>query len=271
MKELFDIASARCSQLITRSYSTSFSIGIYLLDKRFRASIYAIYGFVRCADEIVDSFQGYDKEKLLNRFRSDTYDAIHEKISLNPILNSFQHAVHQHEIDMELIDTFLDSMSMDLTERSYDKDIYDHYILGSAEVVGLMCLKVFTENSEKRYHHLREYAMKLGSAFQKINFLRDLKNDYQLLGRTYFPNVDLQSFTSEDKQKIESEIEEELRVARNGIIQLPAGARLGVYVAYMYYLSLFRKIANATPPQLLTESAYRVNKCRWRSLCCMIL
>ncbi|MBK9731627.1 MAG: squalene/phytoene synthase family protein [Chitinophagaceae bacterium] len=251
MKDLFDKASAKCSKMITGLYSTSFSIGIHLLDKRFRAPIYGIYGFVRCADEIVDSFHGYDRDKLLQRFRSATYEAIEDGISLNPVLNSFQAAVHQYDIDRDLIDKFLDSMAMDLTEQVYNRYNYDEYILGSAEVVGLMCLKVFTENNVEKYNHLYPFARRLGAAFQKVNFLRDLKSDYEIRGRTYFPNVNVQRFRQEDKHDIESEIEEDFRVAREGIMQLPHGARLGVHVAYAYYLKLFKKITSASASDLM--------------------
>ena len=194
MKALFDSVSIRASRMTTKAYSTSFSLGILGLDKIYRDPIYAIYGFVRFADEIVDSFEGYSQKELLDRFWKDTYLALDEKISLNPILNSFQQVVSAFDIDRELIETFLKSMEMDLYKNDYDEAGYKAYILGSAEVVGLMCLKVFVDGDEKRYQELKKPAMQLGSAFQKINFLRDLNADYHSLGRTYFPGVDLNEF-----------------------------------------------------------------------------
>lgn len=253
MKSLFDNVSAECSKITTRAYSTSFSTGIYFLNRRLHRPIYAIYGFVRFADEIVDSFHGYDKEYLLAKFANDTYDAIANKISLNPILNSFQEAVHEYDIDIELIDTFLESMEMDVEKGEFDKAKYNKYILGSAEVVGLMCLHVFTEGDKEKYGQLKEAAMKLGSAFQKVNFLRDVKQDYEELGRTYFPGVNLEKLSVEEKQKIEMEIEEEFRAALDGIKQLPVGSRGGVYLAYYYYRNLFNKIKNVSPKRIMTE------------------
>ena len=252
-KQLFDQVSIQCSKLTTRSYSTSFSMGIKFLHKRFHNPIYAIYGFVRFADEIVDTFHAYDKAELLTRFRKETYQALDEKISLNPILNSFQKTVHEYSIHRELIDTFLDSMEMDLHKTGYDKAGYDRYILGSAEVVGLMCLKVFTENNHELYRHLETYAMKLGSAFQKINFLRDLQSDYQELGRVYFPGVDLRSFDSQTKASIEKDIEEDFARGFEGIKQLPRDARFGVYVAYVYYYRLFCKIKAMPAHRVMNE------------------
>jgi len=258
MKELFDSVSAMCSKITTRSYSTSFSLGIKLLAKRLRQPVYAIYGFVRLADEIVDSFHDYDKAKLLEKFRSETYEAIEAGISLNPILNSFQHAVKKYNISRELVDTFLDSMEMDLEQHFYTRKLYEKYIYGSAEAVGLMCLKVFCEGNEQLFNTLKEPAMKLGSAFQKINFLRDIKTDNEQLGRVYFPGVDLKNFTGADKRLIEMEIEAELKVALQGIKQLPIGARKGVYLAYHYYLVLFRKIENSSPVTIFS-TRIRVN------------
>lgn len=253
MKALFDKVSARCSRITTEAYSTSFSLGIRLLAKKFHAPIYAIYGFVRFADEIVDSFHDYPKSDLLKDFRQQTYAAIAGGISLNPILNSFQATVHTYNIEMELINTFLDSMEMDLQQQCYSRSLYEQYILGSAEVVGLMCLRVFTAGDNKQYTALQYPAMKLGAAFQKINFLRDVKADSQELGRLYFPGVNLDHFTEADKQQIEKEIGADLKQAIDGIRRLPAGARKGVYLAYAYYLVLFNKIKNLPPQKIMTE------------------
>ncbi|MBX2925690.1 MAG: phytoene/squalene synthase family protein [Chitinophagaceae bacterium] len=253
MKELFDIVSAKCSKITTRQYSTSFSLGIQFLSPRFRPAIYGIYGFVRFADEIVDSFHHYDKAGLLNKFRKETYEAIDAGISLNPILNSFQHVVNQYGIERDLIGVFLDSMEMDLQKHFYSRKLYEKYIFGSAEAVGLMCLKVFCEGDEKLYGSLKYPAMKLGSAFQKINFLRDVKADNEELGRTYFPGIDLRNFSTEDKMKIENEISDELQEALSGIRQLPLSSRRGVYLAYKYYLALFKKIRNVPPQKILSE------------------
>jgi 15-cis-phytoene synthase len=253
MKELFDKVSLRCSRLTTLAYSTSFSIGIRCLDKKIQDPIYAIYGFVRFADEIVDTFHSYDKEKLLNQFRRDTHIAIEEKISLNPILNSFQATVNKFQIDLSLIDQFLKSMEMDLHKQAYDEATFKEYVLGSAEVVGLMCLKVFCNGDQKMYQDLKPYAMSLGSAFQKINFLRDLKADYIGMGRVYFPGIEMQMFNDTTKCLIEESINTDFEHAYLGIKQLPKRARFGVYVAYVYYLALFRKIKN-TPSHLVMES-----------------
>ncbi len=253
MKSLFDEVSAKCSKLTTTSYSTSFSLGIYFLNHRLRNPIYAIYGFVRFADEIVDSFEGYDKKYLLEKFKTDTYEAIYKGISLNPILNSFQQVVNQYKINHDLIDTFLYSMEMDLEKTNYSKDKYEQYILGSAEVVGLMCLHVFTEGNKIMYEELKPYSMKLGAAFQKINFLRDLKADYQDLGRSYFPNIDITKFTTHAKKEIENEIQIDFNEALIGIKKLPASSRGGVYLAYVYYYSLFKKIKTVPAHKVLTE------------------
>ena len=254
MKQLFDKVSRKCSKLTTNAYSTSFSLGIRFLHKKFHDPIYAIYGFVRFADEIVDTFHDFDKEDLLNRFKEDTYRAIDEKISLNPILNSFQEAVHAYKIDRHLIDTFLKSMEMDLYKTDYmSEEELKQYVLGSAEVVGLMCLKVFCEGNQKRYKELEYYAMQLGSAFQKINFLRDISQDYEALGRTYFPGVDISQLDEQSKQLLEKEIADEFKQGYEGIKMLPKGARFGVYVAYVYYHSLFRKIQNIPSEGILEE------------------
>ncbi|MCB0803171.1 MAG: phytoene/squalene synthase family protein [Flavobacteriales bacterium] len=253
MKALFDEVSAKCSKLTTRSYSTSFSLGIYLLDSSIRKPIYGIYGFVRLADEIVDSFHGFDKSTLLDRLKMETYRAIDERISLNPILNSFQEAVNQYQIEHELIETFLNSMEMDLDKNSYNQLGYEKYILGSAEVVGLMCLRVFTYGNDDLFKQLKPAAQKLGSAFQKINFLRDVQADFKQLGRTYFPDVEMEAFSNEDKFKIEKEIELEFQEALVGIKQLPTSSRLGVYVAYVYYLQLLKRIKNLPANRMMEE------------------
>jgi 15-cis-phytoene synthase len=253
MKATFDNVSIACSRLTTKSYSTSFSLGIYFLHKSMRDPIYAIYGFVRFADEIVDSFEGYNKAYLLDKFKRDTYEAIEHRISLNPILNAFQKSVHDNNINLTLIETFLKSMEMDLEDVHYTRENYEQYILGSAEVVGLMCLHVFTSGNLEMYEELKPYAMKLGSAFQKVNFLRDLKDDYHILGRCYFPNIDLTNFNNDSKQMIEKEIEEEFKEALIGIRKLPAAAKGGVYLAYVYYTSLFKKIKSVPAERVFTE------------------
>lgn len=253
MKSLFDTVSLQCSKITTRAYSTSFSLGIYFLENRLRNPIYSIYGFVRFADEIVDSFAEYDKKYLLEKFKQDTYDAIDNRISLNPILNSFQNVVHKCHIGHDLIETFLQSMEMDLLKKDYSQEKYQEYILGSAEVVGLMCLRVFTDGNQTMYEELKPYAMKLGSAFQKVNFLRDIKDDYRVLGRTYFPAVDMARFSSNTKREIENEIERDFKEALTGIKKLPASSRGGVYLAYVYYNSLFKKIKSVPADRVLIE------------------
>jgi phytoene/squalene synthetase len=253
MKQIFDDISQEMSALTTKRYSTSFSLGISFLSKDLHKPIYSIYGFVRFADEIVDSFHGFDKETLLTEFKVETYKAIAQGISLNPILNSFQWAVNKYQIPLDLIETFLNSMEMDLDKHAYDKATYEQYILGSAEVVGLMCLKVFVNGNEAEYERLKPSAMKLGSAFQKINFLRDLKADYQELGRTYFPGIDMQEFNATVKKEIEADIEIDFRAGYEGILQLPKEARFGVYMAYKYYFKLFKKIKTKSADSILTE------------------
>ena len=243
MKSKFDNLSQKCSELTTKSYSTSFSFGIKMLSKKFHAPIYSIYGFVRFADEIVDGFHGYNKSKILNQFEKNCFDSIEEQVSMNPILNSFQNVVNKYKIDHVLIQQFIHSMKMDLEENKiYDQKEYEKYILGSAEVVGLMCLKVFVEGDENLYNKLYPYAKSLGSAFQKINFLRDIRADYKDLGRTYFPNIDLNNFTISQKKEIESDIKKDFDRGYLGIKMLPEGSKLGVFVAYLYYLNLFKKI-----------------------------
>lgn len=253
MKKAFDSLSHEMSSLTTRKYSTSFSKGITFLHRELHRPVYAIYGFVRFADEIVDSFHGFDKAALLADFKKETFKAIDRRISLNPILNSFQWAVNNYKIPLELVETFLRSMEMDLEHKSYDKTRYDTYILGSAEVVGLMCLRVFVRGNEAEYERLKAPAMKLGSAFQKINFLRDLKADYQELGRTYFPGIDLKEFSTRVKKEIEADIEADFAAGYKGIKLLPRDARFGVYVAYIYYFKLFQKIKNSKPEVILNE------------------
>jgi len=245
--------SRKSSKMTTVMYSTSFSLGIRFFSKRFHDPIYGIYGFVRFADEIVDSFHGYDKQKLLNRFKQDTYDAIEEKISLNPILNNFQYVVNTYKIERELIDLFLRSMEMDLEKVEYDQKKYEEYILGSAEVVGLMCLRVFCEGNGPKYDDLKPSAMRLGSAFQKINFLRDLKADFKDLGRSYFPGIDLRNWDDITKAAIEADIEKDFADGLSGIRKLPNGARFGVYVAYVYFHELLLKIRRVKADKLLNE------------------
>jgi phytoene/squalene synthetase len=257
MMNLFNEVCLECSKLITNRYSTSFSMGIRVFDKRFRAPIYAVYGFVRFADEIVDTFHDAPKEQLLSRFREDTYKAIEEGISLNPVLHAFQMTVHKYKIERELIDAFLDSMEMDLYFERYEDGLYKKYIYGSAEVVGLMCLRVFCEGDDQLYQQLKAPAQSLGSAFQKINFLRDMKSDFDERGRVYFPGVDYTQFTNDDKIEIEEDISRDFSDAYKGIVQLPAGARFGVYLAYIYYTKLFQKIKNA-PANRVTQERIRV-------------
>ncbi|HAD97231.1 MAG TPA: phytoene synthase [Cryomorphaceae bacterium] len=257
MKALFDKVSQRTSKMVTTSYSTSFSLGIFFLDRTLHQHIYAIYGFVRFADEVVDTFHEHDKKWLLDNFREQTYDAIERGISLNPVLNSFQATVNEFNIDRNLIDTFLKSMEMDINPREYDSRSYDEYILGSAEVVGLMCLKVFCYGDQKQYEALSPEAMKLGSAFQKINFLRDLNADYYHLGRIYFPGVEIDEFNDTVKSEIEADIEKDFRKGYEGILKLPKKARFGVYIAYVYYYALFQKI-KATPAQVILQKRVRI-------------
>ena len=265
MKLLFDNLSTQISKKTTQAYSTSFSWGIYLLSPRLRNSIYSIYGFVRLADEIVDSFAGYDQKCLLAKLKEETYQSIEDKISLNPILNSFQHVVNEYQIDPSLIETFLKSMEMDLEKVDYTDEKYQQYILGSAEVVGLMCLHVFTEGNANKYEELKPFAMKLGAAFQKVNFLRDMKDDYQILGRTYFPNVDMSAFDRQTKKQIEEEIEQDFKIALAGIQQLPATSKGGVYLAYIYYKSLFKKIKRL-PAHTILQERVRINNGKKLSL-----
>jgi phytoene/squalene synthetase len=258
MKSLFDTVSFQCSKEVTSTYSTSFYFTSRLLASSIRGDIFNIYGFVRFADEIVDSFHGYKKEYLLDKFEKDVFEAIEQKISLNPILNSFQHTVNKYEIDLKLIQAFLNSMRMDLHKKNYLlQSEYVQYIYGSADVVGLMCLTVFVNGDKRKYEALKDSAMRLGSAFQKVNFLRDLKDDTQDLNRSYFPGVDFNQFDHADKDKIIKEIEEDFRIAYEGIVQLPKEARLGVYTAYIFYRSLLNKLKK-TNIHAIMESRVRI-------------
>jgi len=253
MIDLYHKISVDASKNVTQLYSTSFSMGIKLLDKNIHDAIFSIYGFVRLADEIVDTFHDYPKSEMLQEFKEDTYKALDRKISVNPILHAFQMVVNKYSIDRDLIDKFLLSMEQDLNDIQYSSDGYKEYIVGSAEVVGLMCLKVFVNGDNDLYFNLEEPARKLGAAFQKINFLRDVKADYQELGRTYFPGVDLEKFTPDEKLKIEEDIQDDFECALEGIIKLPSSSRLGVYVAYRYYFSLFKKIKKVSSDRLMEE------------------
>ena len=253
MIELYHKISVDASKNITQLYSTSFSMGIKLLDKNIHDAIFSIYGFVRLADEIVDTFHDYPKSEMLQEFKEETYKALDRKISVNPILHAFQMVVNKYSIDKDLIDKFLLSMEQDLNDIQYSSAGYKEYIVGSAEVVGLMCLKVFVNGDNDLYFKLEEPARKLGAAFQKINFLRDVKADYQELGRTYFPGVDLEKFTPDEKLKIEEDIQDDFECALEGIIKLPSSSKLGVYVAYRYYFSLFKKIKKVSSDRLMEE------------------
>ncbi|MDH3322930.1 MAG: phytoene/squalene synthase family protein [Flavobacteriaceae bacterium] len=258
MKQLFDDVSIDCSKLVTKAYSTSFSMAVKMLAPSIRNPIYSIYGFVRFADEIVDSFHDYDKEKLIDAFEKDYYKAYDDGISLNPILNSFQLTVKKYGIDDALIQAFLTSMKQDLYKNHYTKAEYDHYIYGSADAVGLMCLKVFVNGDKLKYQELKASAERLGSAFQKVNFLRDLKDDMNLLDRSYFPDVNMSNLDAVAKEKIIEEIEEDFRQAYKGIKKLPKEAKFGVYTAYVYYRRLLFKLKR-TPSNKIMNSRVRVS------------
>ena len=259
MKQLFDDVSFKCSKLVTKSYSTSFSLAVNMLSPNIRDAIYSIYGFVRFADEIVDSFHDFDKERLINEFEVEYYKAMDYGISLNPILNSFQKTVKQYNISDDLVQSFLKSMKLDLVKSDYHtKEEYDAYIYGSADVVGLMCLKVFVGGNVQKYEQLKEEAMRLGSAFQKVNFLRDLKDDNLVLNRDYFPGVNLNSFDENSKKMIIDEIEEDFRIAYQGIVKLPMEAKFGVYTAFVYYKKLLKKLEN-TPYHKIGTARIRVS------------
>lgn len=259
MKKIFDDMSEKCSVVVTRSYSTSFYSAVNMLGKSIRQDIHNVYGFVRLADEIVDSFHGYDKTYLLDKFEKDYYESLEQKISLNPVLNAFQKTIHKYNIDLSLVDAFLKSMRMDLNKKDYfSREDYERYIYGSADVVGLMCLKIFVEGNEDEYQRLKRSAMKLGSAFQKVNFLRDFKSDIELLERSYFPNVNLQELDYQSKEDIINEIKLDFEKAYQGIIQLPKSSKKGVYTAYVFYKRLLKKLDN-TPHEQILESRIRVN------------
>lgn len=260
MKKIFDEVSYSCSKLVTQKYSTSFSLATRMLSPKIRVAIYNIYGFVRFADEIVDSFHKYNKEELLNRFENDYYLSKKEGISLNPILNSFVHTVNMYSISDDLVQAFLKSMRADLYKTEYTtEEEYKEYIYGSADVVGLMCLKVFVNGNDKRYNELKGAAMRLGSAFQKVNFLRDLKDDYEVLNRSYFPNINLEKLNDSSKELIIKEIEEDFEYAfKNGILKLPVEAKFGVFIAYRYYKKLLKKL-KATPSSKIMDTRIRIS------------
>jgi phytoene/squalene synthetase len=252
-RELYRSTTYECSKLITERYSTSFTLGIKTLHKKYHDPIYAIYGFVRYADEIVDTFHEHDKARLLRKFKDDTYQAITDGISFNPVLHAFQDVVNRYKIEHPLIEAFLYSMELDLNQVDYNQEGYQEYIYGSAEVVGLMCLRVFCEGDEEYYQKLKEPARSLGAAFQKVNFLRDIKSDYDDRGRVYFPGVDFNAFTEKEKENIEADIAKDFQHALEGIKRLPKGARLGVYLAYIYYTKLFNKIKHLPTSRIKTE------------------
>jgi phytoene/squalene synthetase len=259
MKKTFDDLSELCSKSTTKSYSTSFYSAVNMLDESIRQDVHNVYGFVRLADEIVDSFEGYDKTYLLDKFENDFHESINQKISLNPILNAFQKTIFKYNIDLKLVDAFLKSMRMDLDKKEYfSREEYERYIYGSADVVGLMCLKIFVNGNENDYIKLKPSAMKLGSAFQKVNFLRDFKSDIELLERSYFPNVNLKELDYKSKQDIINEIKVDFQLAYEGIIQLPKSSKRGVYTAYVYYQRLLKKL-DETHYENILESRIRVN------------
>lgn len=258
MENLFNKVSVDCSKLVTKSYSTSFTLAVKMLAPSIRDAIYSIYGFVRFADEIVDTFHEFDKAELLEKFEKDYYLALGEGISLNPILNAFQRTVKKYDIDDELIQSFLTSMKWDLTKTDYNKTEFEQYIYGSADVVGLMCLKVFVNGDREKYEELKEPAMLLGSAFQKVNFLRDLKNDIELLQRSYFPNIHFKHLDQASKNRIIEEIEGEFKSAYKGVLRLPKTARFGVYTAYIYYKTLLNKLKK-TPSEQILNTRIRIS------------
>lgn len=259
MKRIFDLVSYKCSETVTKNYSTSFSLATKMLHSSIRSDIYNIYGFVRFADEIVDTFHDYDKPYLFNKFETDLNEALSQKISLNPILNAFQHSFHKYEIPYELVAAFMKSMRMDLHKTVYKTDEeYKEYIYGSADVVGLMCLKVFVTGNNEAYTNLKQSAMALGSAFQKVNFLRDLKDDFEGLNRTYFPNTNLKALDEASKRRIVDEIKADFALGYSGIQNLPHTAKFGVYTAYKYYFKLLQKLQK-TPPLEIQNTRIRVN------------
>ncbi|RIV17697.1 phytoene/squalene synthase family protein [Fibrisoma montanum] len=251
--DLFHSTAIGCSRLITQAYSTSFSIGVRLLNSQYRGAIYAIYGYVRLADELVDTFHQFDKAELFRQLSQETAQALQDGLSLNPVIHAFVQAVRRYRIDPALLDAFLNSMEMDLTVQTYQVSQYQQYVYGSAEVVGLMCLRVFCDGDDTLYFQLREPARRLGAAFQKVNFLRDIASDLHDRGRLYFPGVDFIQFKAADKQRIEAEITQDFAAALPGIVRLPRGVRLGVYVAYRYYLDLFAQLRRHAPTAILTQ------------------
>lgn len=259
--ELYQKNNLDCSRITTRNYSTSFSLGVRMLGSRYREGIYSIYGFVRYADEIVDTFFDQDQRVIFEEFRQETYKAIDRRFSINPIIDSFQNAVHKYNIDMELIEAFLLSMEMDLTNDVYSSELLKKYIYGSAEVVGLMCLRVFYANEPEKYDQLVEPARKLGSAFQKVNFLRDAHDDFEEKGRIYFKDIDFSNFTEETKKQLEDEIDRDFMESMEGIRQLKKQVRLGVYLAFSYYINLLKEIKKARPDEIL-KKRYRITNTR---------
>ena len=259
--DLYTKNALQVSKLTTRNYSTSFSMGVSLLDKPLRFPIYAIYGFVRVADEIVDTFHDKDKQRLLERFREDTFKAIKDGISTNPILQSFQWVVNSYSIDHDLIHAFLDSMEMDLTDTEHDEASFKKYVYGSAEVIGIMCLRIFFKDSDEDYEKMIYPARKLGEAFQKVNFLRDIRSDYHDRGRFYFPEVNLERFDNASKRIVEQDIESDFKEAYDGIKNLNKGSKLGVLISYSYYLKLFRKIKRTDAKKILSKR-YRISNFR---------
>lgn len=253
MKEIFDEVSYSCSEKVTKTYSTSFSLATKLLSENIRKDIYNIYGFVRLADEIVDSFHNYNKEVLFNDFSVDLEKALLNKIHLNPILNSFQHTFHKYKIDKELVESFMKSMRMDLIKKKYSVEEYKEYIYGSADVVGLMCLKVFVQGDNSLYNKLKNNAMKLGSAFQKVNFLRDLKADKEDLNRTYFPNTKFEKLNESEKNEIIIDIEDDFKKGLQGIKELPIEAKFGVFMAYRYYNQLLNKLKKTPATEIINR------------------
>jgi len=253
MKEIFDKSSYQCSKIITRNYSTSFSLGINLFSPKIKPAIYAIYGFVRCADEIVDTFEGYPQATLLSEFEEEYKKAVERKISMNPVINSFQEIVNQYQLQEEVND-FMVSMKMDLNKDNYKTtQDYENYIHGSADVIGLMCLKIFANGDEEKYKDLKPYAVSLGSAFQKVNFLRDIKDDFESLGRSYFPNMNGYELNERAKKEIIEDIEKDFKSAYEGIVKLPTSSKLGVYLAYRYYLLLLKKLKTKNSKEILSE------------------
>lgn len=259
MKQLYDEISNQTASIITKKYSTSFSMAVKLLDNSIRQDVYNIYGFVRVADEIVDSFDGYPQEDVLNRFEEELWVSLKIGISANPVIHAFLNTIRKYDISIALVKAFMKSMRADISKKIYkNKEEIDEYIYGSADVVGLMCLKIFVKGDQSRYRQLEASAIKLGSAFQKVNFLRDLRQDFEELDRTYFPNIDPRNFKDSDKEMIIEEIENDFKIAKEGVLKLPKESRLGVYLAYKYYSHLLKKIVH-TPAKVLKEKRIRVS------------